>query len=95
MYVESARVGPRLCQRARAVDGLLQEVGQLGLQPVPRQAFLQSPSGRVLPEGVVQVPGKRVVLGPQGPHVPESWNHANHQSFTSRLLHSGGASENS
>lgn len=66
------RVGSGLSQSAGAVDGIIEEVGQFGLQLVPRQTFIQGPLGRVLTELLLQMPGQGVILRPHGVHVPES-----------------------
>lgn len=58
-------------QSAGTVRDLLQEVGQVGLLPVPMLALGGRPGGGVHPEGLLQVPGQGVLRAPDGSHVPD------------------------
>lgn len=71
-YVEAAGVSPCLGQRTWAVGQLLQEVGHFVVHLLPGQALLVGPAHWVPPEVLFQMPGQRVVVGPDGLHVPAS-----------------------
>lgn len=73
--MEPPRVRPGLGKRAGAVDEFLDERRKLFFQPVPREAFIQSPRCGILPKLFLQVPGQSVILRPNSLHVSRLKTH--------------------